>query len=57
MSEALKFILIKKGQVKHALGQYRKMMKLTGRNYDKEINQLLDELNTLTKIEKELSKK
>lgn len=55
-SEALKNILIKKMQVIHALEQFRKLMKLTGGNYENEINTLLDQLETLKKIEKELTK-
>ena len=43
MSEVLKNVLIKKMQVKHALERYRKMMSLTGLNYEKEINHLLKE--------------
>ncbi|MFT3946271.1 MAG: hypothetical protein QM763_04785 [Agriterribacter sp.] len=57
MSEALKTILVKKMLVKHALEQYRKMMKLTGMDYEKEVNELLEQLQILTKIEKELTKK
>lgn len=52
-----KNILIKKAQVKHALEQYRKMMNLTGLDYEKEINELLDQLMLLDKIEKELTEK
>ena len=52
-----KNILIKKAQVKHALEQYRKMMSLTGLDYEKEINELLDQLLLLNKIEKELTEK
>lgn len=57
MSEALKTLLVKKMLVKHALEQYRKMMQLTGRNYEKEVNELLEQLQILIKIEKELTKK
>ena len=57
MSEALKTILVKKMLVKHALEQYRKMMQLTGKDYEKEVNELLEQLQILTKIEKELTKK
>ncbi|MFT3747474.1 MAG: hypothetical protein QM768_04130 [Agriterribacter sp.] len=57
MSEALKTILVKKMFVKHALEQYRKMMKLSSMDYEKEINELLEQLQILTKIEKELAKK
>jgi retron-type reverse transcriptase len=53
----LKNILVKKMFVKNALENYRKMMNLTGFNYNKEINDLLDELNTLDKLEKELEKR
>lgn len=57
MSEALKTLLVKKMLVKHALEQYRKMMQLTGRSYEKEVNELLEQLQILIKIEKELTKK
>lgn len=57
MSEALKTILVKKTLVKHALEQYRKLMQLTGKDYEKEVNELLEQLQILTKIEKELTKK
>lgn len=57
MSEALKTILVKKMLVKHALEQYRKLMQLTGKDYEKEVNELLEQLQLLTKIEKELTKK
>ncbi len=43
--------------VKHALEQYRKLMLLTGNDYEKELNELLEQLQILTKIEKELTKK
>lgn len=57
MNEALKTILVKKMLVKHALEQYRKLMELTGKDYEKEMNGLLDQLQILVKIEKELTKK
>jgi len=57
MSELLKNVLIKKTFIKHALEQYRKMMGLTGLDYEKEINELLDQLILLEKLEKELRKK
>jgi len=57
MKGFLKNVLIKKAQVKHALEQYRIMMSLTGLNYEKEINTLLDELILLEKLEKELYRK
>ncbi|MFT4204595.1 MAG: hypothetical protein QM610_11875 [Chitinophagaceae bacterium] len=57
MSEALKNIIVKKMMVKHALEQFRKLMLLTGKNYEDGVNKLLDQLDILTKIEKELEKK
>ena len=40
-----------------ALEQYRKMMLITGKDYENAVNALLDQLKILTKIEKELTKK
>lgn len=57
MNEALKQVLVQKMMVKHAIEQYRKMMEITGKDYEKQINILLDQLITLEKLEKELSKK
>gem|GEM_PF-1806101 len=57
VKELLKNIIIKKAQVKHALSQYRIMMNITGLDYEKEINQMLDELLVLNKLEKELREK
>ncbi|MGC4130533.1 MAG: hypothetical protein QM564_13495 [Bergeyella sp.] len=50
--ELLKNVAIKKAQVNHALTQYVKMMKLTGLNYEKETDDLLDQLGELEKQEK-----
>jgi hypothetical protein len=53
----LKNILVKKMFVKNAITSYSKMMSLTGRNYNEELNALLDELKILETLEKELEKK
>ena len=57
MNQLLKNVLLKKMEVKHALDQYRKMIELTGLNYEREVNYLLDQLSILEKIENELSTK
>ncbi|GHT51727.1 hypothetical protein FACS189440_21090 [Bacteroidia bacterium] len=54
---ALKYILTKKMFVKNALSSYSKMMNLTGFNYEREINALLDQLKALEDLEKELEKR
>jgi hypothetical protein len=54
---ALKYILTKKIFVKNAIASYSKMMNLTGLNYEKEINALLDQLKALEELEKELEKR
>ena len=53
----LQIILIKKMFVKNALKQLQKMMELTGKNYEKEINEVLDQLNALEKYEAELKRR
>jgi ribosome assembly protein YihI (activator of Der GTPase) len=57
IKNALRNILIKKMFVKNAITNYSNMMNLTGLNYNKEIDALLDQLDALEKIEKELEKR
>ena len=52
----LKDVIVKKIQIKHALEQYRRMQENSGRVHKKEIDFLLDQLNTLNKYEEELNK-
>jgi len=52
----LKDIIVRKMQIKNALEQYRKMQENSGRVYIREIDFLLDKLNTLNEYEKELNK-
>ena len=57
LRNALKNIQIEKMMTKNALESYRKMSLITGLEYEREINALLDKLLILDKLEKEIRKK
>jgi hypothetical protein len=52
----LKDIIVRKMQIKHALEQYRRLQENSGRGYKKEIDYLLDQLNSLNRYEEELNR-
>ncbi|MCD8029703.1 MAG: hypothetical protein LUF85_02390 [Bacteroides sp.] len=58
MNEEIKKLLadiaVKKMFAKNALKSYSQMMKITGLNYDKEINTLLDQIKKLEEWETKL---
>ena len=56
LRQALKDVIVRKMQIKHALEQFRKLQEDSGRIYRKEIDFLLDRLNALNKYEEELNK-
>jgi len=55
LNELLKQVVLEKAQVKHMLSQYKKIMDLTGLNYEKEVNVLLDRLIILAERESKLT--
>jgi hypothetical protein len=60
MNEEIRQLLmdltVRKMQIKHALEQFRRLSEETGKSHRKEIDFLLDRLNTLNKYEEELKK-
>jgi ABC-type Na+ transport system ATPase subunit NatA len=50
-------IQIQKMMVKSGLESFRKISELDGKSYEKQINILLDKLNALEYLERELNKK
>jgi len=56
LRQLLKDLMVRKMQIKHALEQYRKMQEDFGISYNREIDFLLDRLNALNELEKELNK-
>ena len=49
-----KDITVQIGMLKMKLGQYKALQELTNKSFEKEIDELLDRLSTLKKLEKEL---
>lgn len=57
MSEALKQVVAKIAELKHRIKILQQLAELSGRSYENEINQLLDQLNWWIKVEKEVRNK
>jgi hypothetical protein len=55
--EILRNIPFMRMEAKSALEAYRFSMLATGKNYEKEINAMLDRINNLNKLEEELMKR
>lgn len=56
MSYAQEFVTMKIAELKHKIKALQTLSEISGSNYEKEINQLLDELSQWLKIEEELKK-
>ena len=54
--ELLKRIQLDRMKAKSGLDKLRFLQEQTGRNYEKEINSILDHLSSLTELEKRLKK-
>ncbi len=57
MSYAKEFVTMKIAELKHKIKSLQILSELSGNNFEKETNQLLDELSRWLKIEEELNKK
>lgn len=57
MKEVLIKIVEERMKAKSAIEIYRGLSEMTGKSYEREINELLDKLNRLEELEKEIRKK